>query len=164
MRWQPPLSLFLSLSRILSPPAQSSPRRGAGGRHPLEHAQALNSKSESFTRGPLCRYFLGFGPSGISGVASRSWYKPTQGPSWGYLKVNFSEMLSIFGDKRPRNGSNNGEMAPRTGTGCPHIGPFVDAIVRVTGVFLTHGARGGRDETCTVHACHVCLPLYYSRA
>ena len=49
----------------------------------------------------------------------------TQGPSWGYLKVNFSEMLSIFGDKRPRNGSKNGDMAPRTGTGYPHIGPFV---------------------------------------
>ena len=49
----------------------------------------------------------------------------TQGPSWGYLKVNFSETLTIFGDKRPRNGSKNGEMAPRTGTGCPHIGPFV---------------------------------------
>jgi hypothetical protein len=32
--------------------------------------------------------------------------------------------LSIFGDKRPRNGSKYGEMAPRTGTGCPHIGPF----------------------------------------
>ena len=29
-------------------------------------------------------------------------------------------------DDRPRNGSKNGEMAPRTGTGCPHIGPFVD--------------------------------------
>ena len=36
-------------------------------------------------------------------------------------KVIFSETLSIFGDKRPRNGSKNGEMAPRTGTGYPHI-------------------------------------------
>ena len=51
--------------------------------------------------------------------------RTTQGPSWGYLKVNVSETLSIFGDKRPRNGSKNGEMAPRTGTGYPHIGPFV---------------------------------------
>ena len=50
----------------------------------------------------------------------------TKGPSWGYLKVKFSETLSIFGDKRPRNGSKNGEMAPRTGTGYPHIGPFVE--------------------------------------
>ena len=58
----------------------------------------------------------------------------TQGPSWGYLKVNFSETLSIFGEKRPRNGSKNGEMAPRTGTGYPHIGPFVVA-----------GLGGGRD-------------------
>ena len=49
----------------------------------------------------------------------------TKGPSWGYLKVKVSETLSIFGDKRPRYGSKNGEMAPRTGTGCPHIGPFV---------------------------------------
>ena len=54
----------------------------------------------------------------------------TQGPSWGYLKVNFSETLSTFGDKRPRNGSKNGEMAPRTGTGCPHIGPFVGVLQR----------------------------------
>ena len=51
--------------------------------------------------------------------------RSTQGPTWRYLKVNFSETLSIFGDNRPRNGSKNGEMAPRTGTGCPHIGPFV---------------------------------------
>ena len=49
----------------------------------------------------------------------------TRGPLWGYLKVNFSETLSIFGDKRPRNGSKNEEMAPRTKTGYPHIGPFV---------------------------------------
>ena len=52
----------------------------------------------------------------------------TQGPSWGYLKVNL-----IFGDKRPRNGSKNGEMAPRTGTGCPHIGPFVEKTTGCTG-------------------------------
>ena len=53
----------------------------------------------------------------------------TQGPSWGYLKVNFSETLSIFGDRRPRNGSKNGEMAPRTGTGCPHIGPCEEPCI-----------------------------------
>ena len=50
----------------------------------------------------------------------------TQGPSWGYLKVIFSETLSTFGDKRPRNGSKNGLRAPRTGMGCPHIGVCVD--------------------------------------
>ena len=57
---------------------------------------------------------------------SRTCSESTQGPSWGYLKVNFPETLSIFGDKRQRNGSKNGEMAPRTKTGYPHIGPFVD--------------------------------------
>ena len=31
----------------------------------------------------------------------------TQGPSWGCLKVNSSETLSIFGDKCPQNGSKN---------------------------------------------------------
>jgi len=51
--------------------------------------------------------------------------KSTQGPSWGYLKVNFSETLSIFGDNCPGNGSNNGSTAPSTGLGYPHIGPFV---------------------------------------
>ena len=71
---------------------------GARGRHQLRPA----------------RLFLSPGPN-----------PPTQGPSWGYLKVNFSERLSIFGDKRPRNGSKNGEMAPRTGTGYPHIGVCV---------------------------------------
>ena len=58
----------------------------------------------------------------------------TQGPSWGYLKGNFSETLSIFGDKRPRNGSKNGEMAPRTGTGYPHIGVCVESCSPVRGV------------------------------
>ena len=38
--------------------------------------------------------------------------QPTQGPSWGYLKVNFSETLSTFGDKRPRNGSKNEDGIP----------------------------------------------------
>ena len=31
----------------------------------------------------------------------------TQGPLWGYLKVNSSETLSSFGDKCPQNGSKN---------------------------------------------------------
>ena len=50
----------------------------------------------------------------------------TQGPSWGYLKVNYSETLSIFGDKCTQNGSKNEQRAPRTSMGCPHIGPFVE--------------------------------------
>ena len=38
----------------------------------------------------------------------------TQGPSWGYLKVNFSVTLSIFVDKCPQNGSKNEPgMPPR---------------------------------------------------
>ena len=45
-----------------------------------------------------------------------------QGSSWGYLKVNSSETLSIFGDKCPQNGSKNDLMAPRT---TPHEGPSV---------------------------------------
>ena len=44
----------------------------------------------------------------------------------GVSQSQFLETLSIFGDKCPRNGSKNGEMAPRTGTGYLHIGPFVD--------------------------------------
>ena len=72
----------------------------------------------------------------------------TQGPSWGYLKVNFSETLSIFDDKRPRNGSKNGEMAPRTGTGCPHIGPLVEYTVEFEG-FVSSDIRKLRDQICT---------------
>ena len=51
---------------------------------------------------------------------------PTQGSSWGYLNVNSSETLSIFGDKCPQNGSNNDLMAPRTTLECPHEGPSVE--------------------------------------
>jgi len=52
---------------------------------------------------------------------------PTQGSSWGYLKVNSSETLSIFGDTCPQNGSKNDLMAPRTTLECPHEGPSVDS-------------------------------------
>ena len=52
---------------------------------------------------------------------------PTQGPSWGYFKVNFSETMSIFGDKCPHNGSKNDTMVPRTTR--PHAGPRVDAPI-----------------------------------
>ena len=41
-------------------------------------------------------------------------WRPTQGPSWGYSKVNFQKTLSIFGDKCPQSGSKNDTMAPRT--------------------------------------------------
>ena len=51
---------------------------------------------------------------------------PTQGPSWGYLKVNSSETLSISGDKCPHNGSKNDLMVSRTTMGCPHQGPRVE--------------------------------------
>ena len=44
----------------------------------------------------------------------------TQGSSWGYLKVNYSETLSSFGDKCPQNGSKNDLMAPITTLGYPH--------------------------------------------
>jgi len=75
-------------------------------------------------------------PGGVEGGSIRSARLPTcvrhtlttQGPSWGYLKVKFSETLSIFGDKCPGNGSNNGSMATSTGLGYPHIEPFVDQL------------------------------------
>ena len=43
----------------------------------------------------------------------------------GISKVNFEQSSSSFGDKCPQNGSKNEEMAPRTKTGYPHIGPSV---------------------------------------
>ena len=61
----------------------------------------------------------------MEGAASSRRDKTTQGSSWWYLKVNSSQTLSIFGDKCPQNGSKNEEMAPRTKTGYPYIGPFV---------------------------------------
>jgi len=80
--------------------------------------QGLRAEGSGFveTEGP------GRGPPhSIDGVS-------TQGPSWGYLKVIFSETLSTFGDKCPQNGSKNGSTAPRTGLGYPHIGPFVGRV------------------------------------
>ena len=55
----------------------------------------------------------------------------TRGPLWGISKVNFQETLSSFGDKCPQNGSKNGLRAPRTGMGCPHIGPSVGTCTRL---------------------------------
>ena len=84
----------------------------------------------------------------------------TQGPSGGYLTVHFSEALSIFGDKCPQNGSKNGEMAPRTGTGYPHIGPFVgrrvdartaDALSQTVGVNVPNTpGHSWRDKWTTL--------------
>ena len=59
----------------------------------------------------------------VSGIAAR----PTQGPSWGYLKSQFSRDLVNFRDECPQNGSKNDPMAPRTTLGCPHEGPRVDS-------------------------------------
>ena len=73
--------------------------------------------------------------------------RSTQGPSWGYLKVNSSETLSIFGDKCPQNGSKNEEMAPRTKTGYPHIGPFVASWSCMSG-HLTRNCVPSHTELC----------------
>jgi hypothetical protein len=62
------------------------------------------------------------------GVRFRS--HTTQGSSWGYLKVNYSETLSVFGDKCPKNGSKNDPMAQRTTLESPHEGPSVVAHVK----------------------------------
>jgi hypothetical protein len=48
--------------------------------------------------------------------------------SWGYLEVNSSETLPIFGDKCPQNGSKNDLIAPRTTMECPHQGPYVVSL------------------------------------
>jgi hypothetical protein len=58
-------------------------------------------------------------------VSSRT---PTQGPSWGYFKVNCSETLSFFDDKCLQNGSNNEPRAPRTNLECPYKGPRVERV------------------------------------
>jgi len=50
---------------------------------------------------------------------------PPEALCGGISKVNFQETLSSFGDKCLQNGSKNGLRAPRTGMGCPHIGPPV---------------------------------------
>ena len=43
----------------------------------------------------------------------------------GYAKVNFVRILSTFGDRCPKSGSNNEATAPRTRLKCPHEGPRV---------------------------------------
>ena len=65
----------------------------------------------------------------------------THVPSWGYLKVNFSESLSIFGDECPQNGSKNEPMTPRTNLECPHEGPRVDDGAAWSVAHLSHFGR-----------------------
>ena len=48
----------------------------------------------------------------------------TKGPSWGYSKVNFTRFFGKRGHFLPKV-DKSGQTAPRTGTGCPHEGPFV---------------------------------------
>ena len=72
---------------------------------------------------PIFRVKDVFHPSSAAALWSR---ESTQGPSWGYLKVNSSETLSISGDKCPQNGSKKDRMAPRTTLECPHEGPSVE--------------------------------------
>ena len=84
----------------------------------------------------------------------------TQGPSWGYLKVNSSETLSIFGDKCPRNGSKNEQTAPRTSMGYPHIGPSV-ALNRIQ-TLAWHALRVAR-RAILVGLGHIKLRSYKMR-
>ena len=62
---------------------------------------------------------------------------PPEALCGGISKVICLETLSSFGDKCPQNGSKHGLRAPRTGMGCPHIGPSVDK-------FSSHQVAGGQ--------------------
>ena len=70
------------------------------------------------------------GPDVYSRVAVRTggWDsvlgKVTQGPSWGYSKVNVTRFFGRRGHFLPKV-DKSGQTAPRTGTGYPHEGPFV---------------------------------------
>ena len=66
--------------------------------------------------------------------------QPTQGSSWGYLKVDSSETLSIVGDKCPKNGSKNDLMAPRTTLECPHEGPYVVSSTTMQTIWADSGS------------------------
>jgi hypothetical protein len=81
----------------------------------------------------------------------RFWFRvSTQGSSWGYLKVNSLETLSIFGDKCPQNGSKNDLMAPRTTLECPHEG-----ILWGDGLRVGWGAAGAEDAQRTPTLSHI---------
>ena len=96
---------------------ERNPFRGSRDHLRLAEGGALPYEGDRHCRGVWC-------PSTSEcGVAP---FQATQGPSWGYLNVHSSEALSFFGDKSPQNGSQNGQTAPITGTGCPHEGPSVD--------------------------------------
>ena len=60
------------------------------------------------------------------------------------IKSHFSKISSTYGDKCPRNGSNNEEMAPRTRTGYPHKGPSVDQPAWLTILNLKSERTGSR--------------------
>jgi len=88
--------------------------------------------------------------------------KPPKALRGGISKVNFQETLSIFGDTFPQNGSKNGEMAPRTGTGYPHIGPFVAGVVPLATLLATSPPQTARVLEVLIspnlaqrHALHV---------
>ena len=79
----------------------------------------------------------------------------TQGPSWGYLKVNSSETLSFFGDEYPQNGSKNDQMVPRTTMGCPHEGPRVVQAPAPLVFGSTDEEFIQRNHSESLHGCEV---------
>ena len=78
---------------------------------------------------------------------------PPEALCGGISQVNFQETLSSCGDKCPQNGSKNGLRAPRTGMGCPHIGPSVgltrreDALIWDRSQVVYHRVYEGKERT-----------------
>ena len=74
---------------------------------------------------PLLRWSLSGVVRSTAILKARSLHARPFVPS---IKSHFWKILSSFDDKCPQNGSKNGLRAPRTGMGCPYIGPSVDLI------------------------------------
>ena len=75
---------------------------------------SVNKSSLIPTPNNLCRF---------RGKGGTTFFHPR--PFVPSIKSHFWKISSTFGDKCPQNGSKNGLRAPRTGMGCPHIGPSV---------------------------------------
>ena len=79
-----------------------------------------------------------------------AWSGPTQGPSWGCSKVNFDRCFRKRGRFSP-NVDKNGAMAPRTGLGYPHEGPFVDNLTTESAAQLQFASH--MKQLCCTSAC-----------
>ena len=73
-------------------------------------------------------------------------------PFVGVFQSQFLPGLSTSDNSSHQNGSNNGETAPRPGTGCPHEGPSVGKARGAAPKRRGGGSKGFKDFHLTAKA------------